>query len=549
MRLVPRSAARAAVPALSLIMLLGCGDRRAPSLESIGLVPNDNPAAPLAAKLTLTTDEPTRIAFEVDDGERQWTVTPSENAPLAAEHHTPLLGLHPDRTHSVVVRAEDAAGNVTRSDAFEITTPAVPELFPTFEVVVRDANRMEPGFTFFNLTPRPQEGSVSDYGALAAVDDEGRVVWFYKTDHGVTDARHLKNGNVLYQSGRTGLAFEIDMLGNVVRQWHTTGIPKDDVPEESIAVETDAIHHEMAEMPSGSLLALSAELRELDDYPTSEESADAPTARSTVVGDVVVEFTRDGGKLMELKTLDILDPYRIGYASLNGGYWKDAYSPITENELRDWSHTNAVFYDEDDDAFILSARRQDAVYKVTRDGELVWILGNHDNWREPWKSKLLKPVGELQWFYHQHAPKVTPSGTILMFDNGTYGTSPFTGEPKLGASEARSRAVEYAVDEESMEVRQVWSFGGEGDERFYSEYICDTDWMPTTGNVLVTDGGKYTDADGSPMESPGERRWARVVEVTHTMPAEKVFELHITGEPEMGFHVYRADRIPTLYRE
>jgi len=532
-----------------LLMMLGCGDSRPPSFESLELVENDNPSAPLAAKLTLTTDEPTRIVFEVDDGERQWTVTPSADGPLAVEHHSPLLGLHPDRRHSVVVLAEDAAGNVARSDVFEIQTPAVPELFPEFEVVVHEPDRMEPGYTFFNLAPRPQEGSVSDFGALAAVDDEGRVVWFYKTDHGVTDALHLRNGHVLYQSGRTGLAFEIDMLGNIVSRWHTTGIPKEDVPDDSIPVETDAIHHEIHEMPSGNLLALSAELRELDDYPTSEEDADAPTAKSTVVGDVVVEFDRDGSKLLELQTLDILDPYRIGYASLNGGYWKAPYSEVTEDELRDWSHTNAVFYDADDDAFILSARRQDAVYKVTRDGELVWILGNHDNWRDPWKSKLLKPVGEVQWFYHQHAPKVTPSGTILLFDNGTYGTSPFTGEDKLDMSELRSRAVEYAIDEESMEARQVWSYGGEGDERFYSQYISDADWLPISGNVLVTDGGKYTDMDGNPAESPGERRWARVVEVTHTMPAEKVFELHITGEPDMGFHVYRADRIPTLYPE
>ena len=67
----------------------------------------------------------------------------------------------------------------------------------------------------------------------------------------------------------------------------------------------------------------------------------------------------------------------------NGGYWKEAYEDRTTEDLRDWSHTNAVFYDEKDGTFVLSARRQDAVYKVTRDGELVWILGNHDNWREP----------------------------------------------------------------------------------------------------------------------------------------------------------------------
>ncbi len=539
--------------AILAVSIAACSDRTPPGIVAIELVPNDNAKAPLAAKLQMTTDEPTRLAFEIDDGERRWTVSPDgpdgEDARLRIEHAAPVLGLHAAREHSIVVVATDAAGNETRSEPFEITTPSLPELFPNFEVVVREPERMEPGFTFFNVSPRPEEGSVSDYGVLVAVDDTGEVVWLFETDHGVTDSRHLKNGNVLYQSGRRGNAYEIDMLGNVVREWHTTGIPKTDVPERSIPVETDTFHHEILEMPSGNLLAVSAELREIEDYPTSEEDPDAPRAKSTVVGDVLVEFTRDGTLVEELHLLDVIDPYRIGFASLDGRYWKEAYQDRTTEDLRDWSHTNAVFYDEKDDTFVLSARRQDAVYKVTRDGELVWILGNHDNWREPWSRKLLTPQGELEWFYHHHAPKVTPHGTILLFDNGTYRASPFTDQKPLPPEECYSRAVEYEIDEESMEARQVWSYGGKGDELFYSQYISDTDWLPRTGNILVTDGGKYTDANGHPVASPGTLRWARVVEVTHTTPAEKVFELHITGEPPMGFHVYRADRIPTLYPE
>lgn len=536
------------IAAVSFVLTaFACSDRTPPVISHIALEPNDNPAAPLAAKLDIETDEPTRITFEIDDGERRWTTSPSSE--LATVHREPLLGLHPDRKHSIIVAADDAAGNETRSEPFVMETPPTPDIFPIFEVVVRDPSRMEPGYTFFNVTPRPQEGNVRGYGALVALDDAGEVVWFYKADHGITDARHLPNGNVLYQSGRTGLAFEVDMLGNVVHRWHTTGIPKEDVPESSIPIDIDTIHHEILEMPSGNLLVLSAELRELQGYPTSEQDEDAPRAPSTVVGDVVVELTRDGSIIHELETLDILDPYRIGFASLNGNYWKEAYKDVTEVELRDWSHTNAVFYDPEDDAFVLSARRQDAVYKVTRDGELLWILGTHDNWKEPWRSKLLAPRGELEWFFHQHAPKVTPNGTIILFDNGTYRTSPFTGEDPMPAEESYSRAVEYAVDEQTMEVRQVWSYGGGGedDERFYSEYISDVDWLPETGNILVTDGGKYTDAEGNPVASPGQRRWARVVELTHSMPPEKVFELHIKGEPPMGFHVYRADRTPTLY--
>ena len=74
--------------------------------------------------------------------------------------------------------------------------------------------------------------------------------------------------------------------------------------------------------------------------------------------------------------------------------------------------------------------------------------------------------------------------------------------------------------------------------------------MPETGNVLVTDGGRVTDEQGRPTDDLSSGlRWARIVEVTHTTPAEKVFELIIRDEenPEVGWIVYRAERLRSLY--
>jgi hypothetical protein len=75
--------------------------------------------------------------------------------------------------------------------------------------------------------------------------------------------------------------------------------------------------------------------------------------------------------------------------------------------------------------------------------------------------------------------------------------------------------------------------------------------LPDTGNVLVTDSARITDVDGAPMENvPGARRWARIVEVTHTRPARKVFELIVGDESQsrpFGWSVYRSRRIPSLY--
>ena len=43
--------------------------------------------------------------------------------------------------------------------------------------------------------------------------------------------------------------------------------------------------------------------------------------------------------------------------------------------------------------------------------------------------------------------------------------------------------------------------------------------------------------------------WARILEVTHTVPAEMVFELVIDDDPSSGWRVYRVGRLPIQYHE
>jgi len=266
-----------------------------------------------------------------------------------------------------------------------------------------------------------------------------------------------------------------------------------------------------------------------------------------VVGDVVVEFRRNGDLVNEWSLLDILAPYRIGYDSLGEG-WNRVYGD-PEGGTRDWSHGNAVIYEERTDSLIVSLRSQDALVKISRQtGDLEWILGTSDGWRQNFDSYLLNAENDFEWPYHQHAPMLTPSGNILLFDNGNSRARPFQGRTE--AADSYSRAVEYAIDEESMRVSEVWAYGGPGGEIFYSSALGDADWLGTTGNVLVTDGARITDANGRASDNfLGGQVWARIVEVTHTSPAEKVFELLIRDESNEagGWYVTRSERLASLY--
>ena len=514
-----------------------------PVIRSATLLPAPNKSTPQVAVLELKASRPVRVRLRIGDGKRKWEVSPT--SAYASEHSLPILGLRPDRTHAITAEVIDRAGNVAESQTFEVKTPPLPEGFPEIRATVSQPEKMEDGVTLFNLIRWPESGSDRDYGVLLAVDSAGEVIWYYVADHDTNDARRLANGNILYMYGRAGGVVEIDMLGNVVQQWHSTGTPKE-APKGSTPVATDTFHHEVFELPSGNLLTLSSEIRVLDNYPSSDTDPEAAPAGANVVGDIILEFTRDGRVVREWKLLDIMDPYRIGYSSLSGGFWKDAYAKVVDGNVRDWAHTNAIFHDATGNALIISQKHQDAVFKLDLNtGVPVWILGNPGDWKEPWQRLLLKPKGHVEWPFRQHAPMLTPHGTVLMFDNGAYRARPF--QEKQPLSESYSRAVEFAVDEQRMEVSQVWSYGGGDDEQFFSSFLCDADWMPQTGNVLITDGGRITDDAGNPAGRPGKFRWGRIVEVTHTTPAEKVFELVVRDHPPAGWHIYRAERLSGLY--
>ncbi len=544
-------------------LLHGCGNRSPaeaeqqplidttpPSISYVVLNSNPNPTVPLAAILSLSTDEPAAVTVRIDDGERTWDATSSDG--FATDHSLMVLGMRPGRVHHITAVVSDVSGNLSETRPLPLEMSPLPDAVPQPEVLISQPNRMEPGVTLFDVTRRGEDGeNVEDYRMLVIVDDRGEVIWYHRDYHGGGDARRLRNGNLLYLGGGAR-AVEIDMLGNVVQHWHANQADPETVWPGSTHVDTATFHHEVAELPSGNLLTLSRDARVIDDFPTSESDPNAPPAPSTVVGDVIVEFARDGTILHEWSLLDILDPYRIGYGSLNTDFppIEDHYSDRREEAPpRDWTHSNAVSYDPNDDSFIISVRYQDAVIKLDRQtGELKWILGTHDNWKEPWQEYLLEPQGDLEWQYHEHGPEVTGDGSIVMFDNGNGRASAF--QEELPSDQRFSRAVEFSVNADAMTVSQEWDYGGLGEEWFYSRYISDADWLPVTGNVLVADGGHQDNENGIPAENFGDgQHWAQIFEVTRTEPAEKVFHIVLKDEPPAGYLVYRAQRLSSLYPE
>tara|TARA_B100001057_G_scaffold295171_1_gene295262 strand:+ start:173 stop:1783 length:1611 start_codon:yes stop_codon:yes gene_type:complete len=532
--------------ALLPLLLTACS-QPGPSIVDLSLVQNPNPTVPLAAVLSLSANQPVTLTINIDDGDRQWTIEPSSDR--STTFKVPVIGLRAARSHIITAKVTNAGGSSATSDAMTFETPPLPDIFPKPKVTVHKPDEMEPGVTLFNVNGRwnaEGEAEPAVFAPAVIVNNLGEVIWYYlPEDHKIHDVRQMPDGNFIYEIWPgTGGMVEVDVLGNILRRWHFTGTATN-IAEGSIPVETGSFHHDFTSLPNGNILLLSNENRVMENWYTSETDADAARATANVLGDVIIEMNLDGDVLREWKLHDILDPYRIGYSSLGTGFWRAHYEEKLGGPARDWTHANAIIYEEEDNSFLVSVPYQDAVIKVSMDtGELVWILGNHDNWKEPWSDKLLTPVGDLEWSYKHHAISHTENGTYLLFDNGVARSSPFN--EKMALVDSYSRAVEYSVNEETMEVSQVWSYGPK-DEHFYARYLGDVDWQPKTDNILITIGGQESDPEGNNAgRAPDTQRWARLLEVTHETPSEVVWDMRLQ-DTGLGWAIYRGERLPALY--
>ncbi len=537
MRLRARDVGVGLAGVLIAVGLLGCGGGGGGSghaqavqfttAPAIGDAPNAR--APLVRVLTFETNVPTRAEVIASDGALHTFAVASEA--FTTSHAQPIVGFKAGRNYEVRVAAVAAdGGRVDVVEPFEVTTAPIPATFPQIDAHVADGAAAEPGFTVFGT--RNKSGAAA---FIVIVDAGGDVVWYLDIATSSV-ARPLANGHVItILASRTAIE-EVDLLGNTVRTWYAARA-SDPPPPGGIPVDVFAFHNEIIDVDGGASFLTSSDIVQfVDDFPTDENDSSVRGTMVPVLDQPIVEFAPDGTTLRTWNFLDILKPTRIGF---------DATQGLPANA--DWAHTNAAIVDPRDDSIIASLRHQDAVVKVSRsDGSLRWILGNHDNW-EGFESFLLTPVGDpFAWSYHQHAPQLTARSTLLVFDNGNWRASPFTGEAKLPAPENHSRAVEYAIDESAHTVRQVWEFVHP--EQLYSPFVGSAYELPATGDVLVTYGGLCT-VDGMHSDDIAHcRGTARLVEVRRDTPDTIVLDLEVSDpDPSaIGWFVYRAYRVATL---
>jgi arylsulfate sulfotransferase len=486
---------------------------------------NPNGSTPLAAELRVVFSGHATLDVSIQ-GAESWSLS-SEGTDGV---NLPVLGFKPGREYQVTVTLTTGAETLVLGP-LELVTAPLPSDFPALELLSSAPERMAPGHTLFSTT--------GDVGYLVVVDERGEVVWYHPLD-GLGDARKLANGNLLFLDGassESGEAIvEMTFLGHEVRRLARVG---------ALGGPLGGFNHEVFPARNGNFYSLEASALQIEGFRTDYEDA---TLHGTVeVFDcLLVEVDAAGNPLRKKGLLDILDRERVSYDSL------DPTPPFGDYQ-NDWIHANAIVPVNDDSSFIISARNQDAVFKLSQDwSQLHWLLANHTGWSEPFRQYLLTPVGvpageEFRWPYHQHSPELTPDGTVLLFDNGNYRATPGDGRTPMPDEISYSRAVEYRIDEEAMTIEELWSYEYPG-ARLFSFAMGDANLHESSNTVLLTYGMLPAVGDVPTADLGWGFAQARLVEVARDRDDEVVFDLAVHGTTADGFGagVYRAVRIAAI---
>ncbi len=364
------------------------------------------------------------------------------------------------------------------------------------DVTVYNGNLCSPGFTIFS--------SFFNYYS-AVFDQEGNEVWntgqsdivYYNTDYnGKLFGCWLDNNST---NNLPGIEFNLD--GEFT--WEE---PNDEF-----------LHHDLIQLPNGNYMGL-VETIQLGPIPFGSWTflfsslgylADGVTLEFPWVGDKIVEWDKDTKEVV--RSWNSFDFYNTDDYDQFGDTWYEAYSKLRY----DWTHINAVWFDENESAIYISSRHLSRITKISYPaGEIIWNMGHN------------MPSGDVSFghelgFSFQHGLQILDNGNIITLDNGNLS------ETFLGTDFLTTRALEIQVSENQNDLTAsiIW------------EYSLPEDLFGfASGNVQKLENGNYlittVGGGGTVLEITPENQIVWQANLNLSLPSGAV---------------YRANRISSLY--
>ncbi len=413
-------------------------------ITNVELTQNPSNLNPLSAKVSFNT----RL-----NATPKMTIVGQDNNDLVKDflqdygsstsHELNVLGLYNYHTNQVYIDCTIHSWSITLRKEFRVTINHQPLYVFDMSVSSKSAelnNDCDEIYITGGVT-----GSSSGYYddgdmmiASVGFDEYGKIRWMYR----VALYGNLRPYPIVYEGVDAILTTDLksnpkiiisDYMGNVLASCQTSGIER--------------LHHEGIYVGDG-IIAVAETKNDVDES-------------------LFLEINVKTGAIEDSIDLDdIIDPDRV----------QQTYGASGEDRV----HINALYYDSDDDCYIVSMREQ-GVIKIRRGAtskdDIVWWMTSHTDVGEEWQQYLLEPTNFVNtvenWNSGQHAVSLLDNGDILMFDNHD---QPLYSYQSTNRS---SRLLQMRVDEDNMTVENVYEW--QTPTKDYSQYMS---------NVLMTSSGE-----------------------------------------------------------
>jgi len=379
---------------LTLILMLGCAEQKDSTVEDQELI--------LTASISLSeqintvgiveweTNIPTIGWVEFADGQR----TPIETESTTT-HRALLLGLKPYQNYPVIIHNEyDGTDDV--SETLTITTGGIPAELPSTHVYTNSS--LDGSYIITTLLT--DEASLMGTRAIGIFDDDGDYVWYWV----LPEDSNLPTAAAMSVDAQHLLFMEGSNLHRVTF----------DGTEEIINLT--AGHHDFLEHEDGSIVFIATEKIDLDSGISIEM-------------DKLMERTPSGEERLIWSAYENKDMLGIDVDNLE----------YTNQGL---THANAVTYDTDNDAYLVSLAAFPRIVQIDRSsGEINWILDGQGQIG-------LDFTPTFEWLMtHKVAP--VEGNKILAFVNNT-------------TENTCSIIIEVAIDDALASAEEQWVYSGDG---------------------------------------------------------------------------------------
>lgn len=357
--------------------------------------------APLTALLLFTTKEELAVRIRLKEDRSEWMLTE-----YTRRHRVPVFFLHAGKKNTIILQLLDKEEQIKFERELHLFVSPLPSSLESMvKIDKKEHESVSPMTLVF--------GGDTKYPYM--FDKNGEIRYYLNRRPKSYGIFTLSNNRFLFLSRdvcapsfanpHSVLCQEMDYFGRVYHEYY--------IPE--------GLHHDACEMtPGGNLLTASSSMKQW-------------------VEDTVIEIDRNTGNVV--KTLCM----------------EDVLKEHEYFDYFDWAHVNTVSYNEEDNSILVCMRNLHTVIKVDWEtNELIWILCDGEFWKgTPYEKKVLKPEGDISFFYQPHAAYFLPKSEneekrMIIYDNHTDARRPV----KNFDNDKKSYVKIYVLDEKAFSVRQ-----------------------------------------------------------------------------------------------